>query len=397
VNAKNGVRVRVRAGLGSLTTAVVVAALGAVAATAPASAADATFDLVTVGDSFASGEGAPLRPGAYRTLDGQPAAAARPRLVGWGSPTQDLGIPNDPDRCHRSPLAGTEVAARELGRLYPEIRVTHAGFACSGATIDGQAPGGGLLTPYEGVTAGDAATPLDPQLAQVERWAHGTAGRDIDALVIGAGVNDVGFGALLSRVATGCEAPAPDGSCPEGSTGAAALSARLAALAAGYDRLGQAVRGELPPEATGPAPNLSRRPARVYLQQYPDLVRDSGGDLCDREGDDPLVRRLRGSDSLAISAFVLPELNRRIRQAAQRNGWATVPMGTAFQRHGVCATTAARWFNSNLDAVRAQGADAPPIDPALNVTSTLPAFSNVSVVMIVSPSLSCRLMSMNIR
>lgn len=361
MNAKNEVRVRVRAALGSLATGVVVAVLGAVAATAPASAADATFDIVAVGDSFASGEGAPALPGAYRTTDGQPADPARPRLVRWGPPTQDHGVPNDAERCHRSPLAGTEVAARELGRLYREIRVTHVSFACSGATIDGPAPDGGLLSPYRGAAAGDAAAPLDPQLTQVERSMHAQAGRDVDALIVAAGVNDIGFGALLTRVATGCDTPAPDGTCPAGPTGASTLTARLAALAGAYDRLGQAIRGQLPVVAGEPSAGLTRRPRRVYVQQYPDPVHDAGGNLCDGVGDDPLVRRLRAADSLAIAAFVLPELNRQIQAAAGRNGWVPVPMGAAFLRHGICAGGPARWFNDNLDAVSSQGADAAPI------------------------------------
>jgi hypothetical protein len=102
-------------------------------------------------------------------------------------------------------------------------------------------------------------------------------------------------------------------------------------------------------------PSLSRAPDRIYIATYPDAVEDETGTLCnDRPSDDRLTRKLVTSESSFIRAEVRAVLNREIREAAARNGWTVIELPVAF-RHGICATAANRWFNTNRDALARQG------------------------------------------
>lgn len=102
-------------------------------------------------------------------------------------------------------------------------------------------------------------------------------------------------------------------------------------------------------------PTLARAPGRVYVATYPDAVEDENGTLCNnRPSDDRLIRTVVTSESSFIRTDVRSLLNSEIRAAAQRNGWSVVDLPVAF-RHGICATAAQRWFNTNRDSLVKQG------------------------------------------
>src|SRR3954465_2330206 len=114
------------------------------------------YVVASIGDSVASGEGNP---------------DVSPR--GWLE-----------RRCHRSLRSGAALAARavELGDRHSVV--TLVPLACSGATV-----GEGLLAPYDGVEPNRAKGALPPQVDQLR-----AIDRDVDALLISVGANDVNFG-----------------------------------------------------------------------------------------------------------------------------------------------------------------------------------------------------------
>ena len=120
---------------------LVLLALGLVlGASAPASADVAAppgrepYVVMTAGDSYAAGEGAPEVNGTYDS-------GGDPPLIGftredWDShfgDTTTQGI--ETERCHRSPLSPSGVATTYLAGDFPDVQVDFESVACSGASI----------------------------------------------------------------------------------------------------------------------------------------------------------------------------------------------------------------------------------------------------------------------
>ena len=117
--------------------------------------------IVSIGDSYASGEGAPQAP------------------IGAGPLWQ---LDNGDDSCHRSTLAAPAVASRLVNAVRP---APFFHFACSGAKVAGLLGTGGQLK-----KAVDAVGPT----------------RAIDALIVSIGGDDVNFAALVgSCLITPCD------------------------------------------------------------------------------------------------------------------------------------------------------------------------------------------------
>lgn len=127
------------------------------------------INIVSIGDSYASGEGAPDAPAGSPTL--------------WRGDNRDRAA----DGCHRSLLAAPAVAARIVLSLRPGS-FTHV--ACSAATVASLTGTGGQLSTAAGLVAA----------------AGGTA---IDALIVSVGGNDVGFAALVGFCLVGVVPGAP--------------------------------------------------------------------------------------------------------------------------------------------------------------------------------------------
>lgn len=322
-----------------LLLAVVLSAPGAAAAAGERP----EFVIVAMGDSFSSGEGNPEAPGDYDDRGGE-----RTRRVHWGPGGPD----SDSHRCHRSNRAGPEVAANKLQEAFPGIRVTFRSFGCSGAKI--VAPGGepdlgGLLDRYRGVQP-DGRPPMEPQVAQANAFLSGRANRQIDALVMAVGINDMGFGEIL----TDCVNPViADCSTHEGTV--QRVASGLAGLAGSYELLAKALRGE--PVGAG-RPSLAHpRPERVYVSHYPDPTRDDEEAFCHGRPAGDLFANLTGPEASWAYYNALLPLNRAVSDAANSHGWFEITgLAEASRAHGVCAED--RWFNTNTDALRSQGNDA---------------------------------------
>jgi hypothetical protein len=285
------------------------------------------FVVVSIGDSVASGEGSPHTPASGGTA------------ATW----QD-------DPCHRSAHAGPALAARQLEESDPRSSVTFIQLACSGAAILDTAavPGtdppaddpdtGGLLDEYQGVRP--AAGSLRPsQLAQL---ADLTGSRDVDALMVSIGANDIRF----SDVVKGCLIEAScDSSTVQTTFDArlAELPGRYAQLAAALDGMGVASNRVLlseyfdPTTADAGLPDMRCTLNSTALASFAswttyDLIAalvdaaDAGGVLDDDE-------------AIWARDHVIAGLNAAGASAASAHGWTRVGgIASQFERHGYCAT-----------------------------------------------------------
>ena len=133
--------------------------------------------IVIMGDSYSSGEGNATR---YDGMTGDDAFAATLANdgAGWSE-----GAYWDYANCHRSTRSGQANAAIDLERADPHSSVTTLYLACSGAQIDS-----GIL----GIKDGYLGAPEKPQTLLAYQLAIAN-GRDIDAVTLGIGGNDIGF------------------------------------------------------------------------------------------------------------------------------------------------------------------------------------------------------------
>lgn len=330
--------------------------------------------IVSLGDSYGSGEG---NPDVAQTFDavGLPAAGAD-----WLD-----------DRCHRTPNAGPYQAARDLERLDPHTSVTFISFACSGATLireygdmdpldpfqpfdPATSHGSGITGPYDGVEPG----PNFPTLpSQVDQMVDAVRDRPIDALIVSGGGNDAAF----APIAAVCVLY-PD--CPEHRVGSAQtpLAQRfqqdLGQIALGYQELSR----QLDDAAT-----RGLQVGGVYLTEYPDPTSaNAAGDPCGQILDDVIspvsLAVLAGTafGPLGVEAFaltggfkmdgaevqfardtILPGINGTVREAALRHGWRYVDgVAAGYAGHGYCSSEP--WLRRAPDSTRLQG---PSVGPAL--------------------------------
>lgn len=256
--------------------------------------ANKTFEIddlliVSLGDSFGSGEGNP-----------------------------DKGLKWQSKQCHRSARSGfAKAAARVAADAADEDRtVTFVHLACSGGLVadpnlsDDDAMGG-LLDPYKGVVS-KGYDVLPSQLDQMEdllgdRLAH------VDAVMISAGGNDIGFATIIKDCILNGEA------CKEG-TRDEIFEAKLEALHDSYGKLGMEL------DNLGVGDN-------VLIAQYPDFTRDDDGKT--------FCQALLGTFSRTEWKWAngkLTQLNDEIAAQASEHGWATVSSHVQrFRKHGYCA------------------------------------------------------------
>lgn len=277
--------------------------------------------IVVMGDSIASGEGVP-------DIDGRPAT--------W----QD-------ERCHRSGRAGPALAAAALQKRAPETPITFVSVACSGATVYA-----GLLGEYEGIAHKSQRPLVPPQIDAVEAiQAH----RDIDALVVSVGANDVFFGRVVARCLGRRKLPLPD--CFASKVKFSGLSHREAMRAvvghaiAGLERRYAVLGASL--KAAGV------RSKDVYLMQYFDPIADEGGQTCPSG-----VLRIRQKALEEARTALLAPLNAAGETAAEDLGWQYVDgIEPHFRGHGYCAARPELWVVTLENTLRRQGGIAGALHP----------------------------------
>jgi subtilisin-like proprotein convertase family protein len=296
--------------------------------------------IVSIGESFASGDGAPDKPVQY--FGPIPIAPAQ-----WENP-----------RAYRSEFSGPAQAALALQRdLGPHASVTFVSVATSGGKISD----GGLLS-------------------QIDQLQKLVGDRCIDAMLVSAGGDDVGFGQIAQDLVLGPYlAGIVDGKPPR----------TLDAIETDFLQNLNNLDNQWYPKLAA-AITKQLHPNNVYITQYPDLLRDANGFFSDFPGLfgptplnvlsvvsllDPLL--IITPDDLAhaldfgISAdkarwayynLEVP-LNDEVQQAAVRWGWHFVDgIAADFQTHGYAAGDQ-RWINTFEDSLHYQGDVVGPLHP----------------------------------
>jgi hypothetical protein len=258
--------------------------------------------IVSIGDSVASGEGNPDFPAE----DGKRAR--------WESP-----------RCHRSAKAAPARAALALEATDSRTSTTFVHLACSGAKLST-----GLLGPYKGLDNSllSRSRPLDPQVDELEQIARR---RQVDAVLVSVGANDVYFGPIVKfclqwHDCIGKRFKPNDkrhrrGLLPE------VVKKAVAKLADEYDALALRLSGVV-------------LPSHVLITEYFDPTRDGEGGFCERIGTRLPGGRLQIDKAEAewAATRILVPVNQQIAAATRDHGWTEVGgVADAFKHHGYCA------------------------------------------------------------
>jgi F5/8 type C domain/GDSL-like Lipase/Acylhydrolase family len=328
--------------------------------------------VVAIGDSYGAGEGAP----DFAKTDTSDAQ--------WQS-----------KRCHRSVRSAASKAAVALEREDPKTSVTFISFACSGATIASfgyYKPGlfNGLnlfnysIGDFLGINPYDLGDPLRPvgsgitgiyrgiepvrddfdthyylpsQIDQARNAIRipGTNNyRPIDALIMSAGGNDMGF----SKIATVCVLHTKCYNHP--------VRNRFAGQYGQPDEVTLSERfmqdwGAMPSIFDYLQSNLhALNPKHTFIVEYPDSTTDSNGVRCQRILNDVLpsfgVFELTQVEVDWVSSQVVPRMNEALTNAAFKHGWTFVDGVTAaYHQHGYCASDANRYINNTEDSSNKQG------------------------------------------
>jgi len=298
--------------------------------------------VVVLGDSSASGEGAPDVP-----------------LLSTGIEANADWVD---DRCHRSAYAGGAQAAKMLEDSDPKTSVTFISFACSGSSLidelkDGDIPRGtGITGPYVGIEptfdlAGNFANMLPAQTEALWRALGGHNGggkpkRKVDALIVAGGINDVHFAdiALNCVLLPFCYAGVTPRTAPD--TVDSQFYLDLPQVSLGYDLLkDQLDEYEIVAD-------------KKLALEYPGFFHDDDGSQCLVLFDDLLdvVIGLNWfADEIAFAnANWAPDLNLEVKKGAERNDFIYVSgINSGFYNHGMCADD--RYINTATDAAFKQG------------------------------------------
>lgn len=257
--------------------------------------------IVSLGDSFASGQGNPDIP----KKGGQKAK--------WVD-----------NLCSRSAFAGPAQAAFSIEQADSHTSVTFVSLACSGATINA-----GLIGSFP-----KGNTSLPPQVDKLKDILNG---RQIDALLISIGGNDIGFANLVAKCIL-------DLNCSTSNSAQGILSAGLNSLQSRYQALSEKING-LPPVK------------RIFITEYPDLARNQNGQFCNNSPLFDLLGFLSRREAQWASEEVVRGLNDRVKAAADQHGWVYVGgIADKFATHGYCAGDQ-RWVRTFGDAKKIQGTD----------------------------------------
>ena len=265
-------------------------------------------------------------------------------------------------QCDRATTSYQHVAAQYVEDADPRSSVTFVHVACSGArtvhiaseSYVGQEP--------------DGVPPVQPQMVALRAaLRQGRPVREIDAVILSIGINDLRFGGIiltcmvlnvpapLGQGKPGCEdvtvARSTDGhgeptfspsTAPSAQPLSTAVAQELAAMPRRYKALESALKRV-----------VTVAPERVFITTYPDASKRSAGVLCDdSSGNRP---RLFHRDWVWLDATGR-RLNQAVAATHAAEGWTVV--GTIpglFTGHGYCVDGAGNWFQSLLGSRDAQG------------------------------------------
>ena len=290
---------------------------------------------LSMGDSYASGEGNPRNVNAWITQGG----LFSPFTPYW-----------DESGCHRSVRGAPALAALALEKTSPHTSVTLVDVSCSGATIRQ-----GILGTQPGTSQSQVA---------LAKTILGNQSVDVISLSIGG--NDIGFGSVLNSCFT-------TANCPLSKPGAgplqnyptlnAGVTDQTAKLANSYADVANCLAGK----SCTNGPTLSPT-ASVLPTLYPDIARNSNGSICSyltMTQEDfswarssmlnpapPTSVTYRTSAQTSVALPVSSSLNQQISNTVNL-GWKPVTAswtrsGDSPIGHGICAGTQSWVFGVQL-------------------------------------------------
>lgn len=266
--------------------------------------------IVGLGDSLASGEGSPDAPKHGDT------------------PARWLDA-----RCDRSTKSFEAQVVARLRKNNPQRQFTFQYLACSGASIPE-----GLLGPYAGVH------PVKPDLpAQIDAARALIGEGKPDAVLLAAGVNDLGFGDVAYFCAHH-SSPCMDKSYTGGLTLDEWMKEQLGSLPHRYFQLASAMQ------------SAGWSSKRIFITQYPNLFNDGHGDLCNTlffENLGAVNVHLTRPEVLWLRGTLI-KLNNEVATAAHDFGWQLVKPPAGFNIRGYC-TGRAGWIVSYRDSKATEG------------------------------------------
>ena len=262
--------------------------------------------IVTMGDSYASGEGNP---------------DVRQEL-GWFKEFKKDAVWLE-ERCHRSAHAASAKTALALEKADTKTSVTHISVACSGATTSA------IVSGYRGADQRYFTRPLLP--SQVAQVASAVGGRKIDDLVISISGNDAGFGDIM---ATCLLTP----KCHFNTDLTSSFDDAINDLPMQFETIDRVAGQRLDIGST-------------YMTEYPDPTTRDDGSRCEKIMDHMGEHELNWA-----SGTVLPKLNGAIENGTRTLGWRYVGgIVEDFIGHGYCASDAQRWIRTFDEACDYQG------------------------------------------
>lgn len=363
--------------------------------------------VVSLGDSFAAGEGNPDRAVRFAphlvTNYGGGGLRGYPARAGVNLRGGDVLFPSDEryartrahwlhESCHRSLYSNHLRAALQLALDDPkgQTSVTYLSVACTGAGILQ-----GLFKPWNGTGAVTGSAVALPQLSGISNAICETSpapkialqpgsdrifrgvrqiplnkcpkekARKIDLVFLSIGGNDIGFSNLVANAALkfdpGITTLAPLFGTGKLKIGVREAAARAASLPAKYGALAKALSDIL---------HISD-PKRVLLTAYPRMSFNENGEACTSGAagmDVSSMFKLDSPKAIEEETFIEQDLTPLMKRAACANGWTFVDRyreDGQFKTHGICAQTEEERGNSLL-SVTVFPRRIPPVEVAAN-------------------------------
>lgn len=267
--------------------------------------------IVALGDSYASGEGAPLVP------------SSNTDSVRWGEGSGD-------DVCHRSPYSAFGQAVSVLLESNPAREFKTINLACSGAIAKD------LSYPSK---RGDANVPA--QLDSLLEWAESNGVSTIDYLYVSIGGNDAGFvPVVLGCVLADCE---DDGLLRDRAAGdPGELKNQVAALLR---------------EARDALLAFPVKVRHVVVSNYPSIGLGSNEAGCDLSNSGDVLRLITPLEWEAAWRSIGEPLNSAVEETARESSWRVLNARELFADHSVCADD--NWLMLTKESQAVTGSSGP--------------------------------------
>lgn len=358
--------------------------------------ADSQLVIVSLGDSYASGEGNP-----DVILNGD---------ADGPGPKWELNPQIDPAACHRSFNNSHRMAYSKIAEEWPlqnnvnnNSFVVFRSFACSGASITH-----GIVGPQFRAMKECEEGSVDwvycdkSQLEMAEEFLDGEDIIDIDVALISIGGNDLGFSTIIEACITppiagpfyqySCDGHPSlhqmiKNGCPNGSPNPFCYKTTKHVGKKYYFKPQIVGMNSLPAKLDQMLSEVQEKlePDHIVLVGFPDPTRNSSGNFCHKWDDnfvvgnstagspqaggtsllfDPIIvpvgasaKQIEGKESQWAFNSVVRPLNETLNQAASSAGNVTYlgGMEELTQNHGVCTNPGDRWFHSLKDSHFIQG------------------------------------------